>query len=407
MLLVFIGLQSGLLRLNRWVLGFFVAGGLGALLALTVGHGHLFVTVYGARIFVLHVPLIFLIGRVFNRDDMVLMAKVMMGVAIPMSVLLALQFYSPQSAWVNVGVGGEGSSGFSGAMGRFRPSGTFSFTNGSTMFFSLLAPFLFFAWLDKVAIPMWLKAGATLALFIALPVSISRSLVFQTVLTSAFSVLVMSRNPKVVGRFLGAGVAIGILGLVVDNIPAYSGAKEVLAARFESAGKVEGGLEGTLVDRFLGGLIGAIAGSFNQPFFGNGIGMGTNVGAQFLSGERGFLIAEGEWGRAIGELGTFLGLLVVLFRIDLTIHVGLKAWAALGKGNILPWLLLSVNALWLSQGGWAQPTSLGFCVVGGGLTLAALKSSPRKPFRRNRGEGWAQEISGAEQEGEGEVELAK
>jgi hypothetical protein len=46
-----------------------------------------------------------------------------------MAIFNHLQFYSPQS-WVNRGVGGDLSVGFSGADDYFRPPGTFSFTSG-------------------------------------------------------------------------------------------------------------------------------------------------------------------------------------------------------------------------------------------------------------------------------------
>ena len=69
-----------------------------------------------------------------------------------MTLLIALQFYSPQSAWVNRGIGGDiKGGGFTGALGYFRPPGTFSFTTGVSQFFSFTAAFIiFFGLIPKV-----------------------------------------------------------------------------------------------------------------------------------------------------------------------------------------------------------------------------------------------------------------
>jgi prepilin signal peptidase PulO-like enzyme (type II secretory pathway) len=62
-----------------------------------LGHGNFAIALYGARILALHFPLIFVIGKVFNRDDVIKMGKVTLLISIPMAVLIAMQFYSPQS----------------------------------------------------------------------------------------------------------------------------------------------------------------------------------------------------------------------------------------------------------------------------------------------------------------------
>ena len=82
----------------------------------------------------------FAIGAIFTVDDVIKVGKVTLWISIPMAVLIGLQFYSPQSAWVNRGVGGdESGAGFTGALGYFRPPGTFSFTNGNAFFFALVS----------------------------------------------------------------------------------------------------------------------------------------------------------------------------------------------------------------------------------------------------------------------------
>src|SRR5690606_24637588 len=103
----------------------------------------------------------------------------------------------------------------------------------------------------------------------------------------------------------------------------------------------EGGLEGTLGDRFLGGLLSAIVNSTESPFFGYGLGLGSNVGSVLLVGDRNFLVAEEEWARTIGELGAALGIVVILIRVGLSFQIALTSYHKLRRGDVLPWMLLS------------------------------------------------------------------
>ena len=164
-----------------------------------------------------------------------------------------------------------------------------------------------------------------------------------------------------------------IIGVIVSNLEFLDTATEAFTSRFENASESEGGLEGTLVDRYLGGFISAITNSQNIPFFGYGMGMGTNAGSQLLTGDRTFLIAEEEWARTIGEMGLILGLGVILIRVFLSTSFGFKSFKALKKQNAVPWMLLSFVLLIVPQGQWAQPTALGFAVFVTGLMIASFQ----------------------------------
>src|SRR5690606_10301261 len=137
------------LPVNRYLLLTVFIGLVSIYTALFLGHGNLSVAIFGARILLIHFPLMFIIGSIFDRSDVINLGRATLYIAIPMTVLIMLQFYSPQSAWVNRGVAGDlEGAGFSGAMGYSRPPGTFSFTNGLTTFFSLVSPFIIFFWMD-------------------------------------------------------------------------------------------------------------------------------------------------------------------------------------------------------------------------------------------------------------------
>jgi hypothetical protein len=68
------GLAKGeVFILNGYLIWMFFITGISMITALTVGHGNIAVTLYGARIFLMHFPLIFIIGSVFNREDVIKM----------------------------------------------------------------------------------------------------------------------------------------------------------------------------------------------------------------------------------------------------------------------------------------------------------------------------------------------
>lgn len=359
-----------------YVVIMFIVGFLAIFTSLFLGHGNLFVSLYGARILLIHFPLIFLIGSILNKDDVLKMGKAIVWISIPMAVLIALQFYSPQSALVNRGVGGSlAGAGFSGAMGYFRPTGTFSFTNGTTLFFSMAASFIFYFWLKPGTMNRIILIGATLGLISAIPLSISRGLTFSVAVILFFVLIIASRNPRFLGQLIVGGLAalIGLTFLSETNY--FSTATDVLFNRFEAASRVEGGIEGTILERYLGGLWEAVATSLDMPFFGQGIGMGTNAGSALLSGGRTFLISEGEWGRLIGEMGALMGLTVIGIRLLISWKLFVESFRSMQAGEILPWMLLSFALLVFPQGQWAQPTTLGFSTLIVGLLIAAFNKN--------------------------------
>ncbi len=347
-------------------------GFIGIYTAFFLGHGNLIVAVFGARIFMLHIPLIFVIGKILNKQDLLKIARSVVIITIPMTMLIIVQFYSPQTAWVNIGVGGEGGAGFSGAMNFYRPPGTFSFTNGNTLFYDLSACFVVYFWFNIKEINKIILIVSSIALVLAVPLSMSRGLLFQVIITLLFAVASILWKPKYLGGLVLAVLAVvGVLA-ALSFTPYFTTATAAFYSRFESANTIEGGIDGVFLDRFLGGMIEAISLSSRQPFFGYGIGMGTNVGSTLLSGGRYFLLSEGEWGRVIGELGPVFGLIVIFLRLKLALSILYRSLWKLKEGILMPWILASCGLLSVAQAGWAQPTSLGFCVLLTGLILASL-----------------------------------
>ena len=366
--------RQGYIEYNQYTMSTAIIGFLAIYTAFFVGHGDLFVAIYGSRIFLLHFPLIFVIARVLNSEDILKLGRWTVFISIPMVMLIITQFYSPQTAWINKSVGGEAGGGFSGAMNFYRPPGTFSFTNGTALFFNFAACFVIYFWFHVKEINRMLLVAGSIAILLAVPFSISRTLLFQLTISLSFAFIAILLNPKYTGGLILIIAAIFGALVILSFTPYFSTATAAFTSRFESANATEGGLDGVILDRFLGGLIHAIMLSPNQPFFGNGVGMGTNVGSMLLTGGRQFLIAEGEWGRIIGEIGPVFGLAIVFLRFKLAIRLVIMSLNKARHGVVLPWILSSVGALSIAHAGWAQPTSLGFCIIVTGLALASLHS---------------------------------
>ncbi|WP_345210290.1 hypothetical protein [Mucilaginibacter gynuensis] len=378
MWLVYEGWQRNLFPSTIYLKGMVIIGLISIYLAVVAGHGNVIVAIYGARIFLIHFPLIFLIGRVFDREDILQMGRVTLYIALPMLILISMQFYSPQSAWVNRGIGGDmEGAGFSGSGDFKRPPGTFSFTNGTALYFGWLAPFVLYFWFHLKKVNIWLLISASGAMLIAIPFSISRTLFFEVSLTVAFAVIASVRKPENFTKVVIAGIA-GIIVLgILSQTEYFTTATGAFFDRFDTANEQEGGLvKGVIGDRFFGGLFTALEESSDQPFWGYGVGLGTNVGSMLLSNTRMFLLSEGEWGRLIGEVGPLLGLTIVFMRVGLALKLTWGAYKKLAQNDFLPWLLLSFAFINIIMGSWAQPTALGFGIVIAGLLVASLKPEP-------------------------------
>ncbi|MEO7312941.1 MAG: hypothetical protein ABIX01_21325 [Chitinophagaceae bacterium] len=364
---------------NGYITGMALLGIVGTVCTLLFGHGNLGVALYGARIFLIHFPMIFIMGKVLDREDVLRIGRFIVWLSLPMTVLIALQFYSPQDAWVNRGVGGnmEG-AGFSGALGFFRPPGTFSFTNGNTLFYSFLAPFIFYFWLNPKLINRLILIAATICLFASISFSISRSLFFQVIITLIFATLAIARKPQYLGKMIIAYIAGSLLFIALSQTSVVQTSIEAFTSRFEGAVEHEGGLQGTLGNRYIGGMLEAVAGSPGSPFFGYGLGYGTSVGGTLLQGKEGLQISEDEWARMIGEMGPLMGLIAVFLRVGLSLNMAMRSYKKLAIGDLLPWMLLSFGLINVMQGQWAQPTSLGFGIVIGGLLMASLNDEKQR-----------------------------
>jgi hypothetical protein len=370
-----LALGSGIVPRN----GFMVAlGGLVAasfILPFLAGQTNVLVTLYGMRTNYLHVPLIWIMAEVLDRRDVERLGMAVLVLAIPTTLLMVKQFNSPMDAFVNRGVGGDETGQIYGALGRIRPPGFFSFISGVMVYFPLAAAFfLNFVTTIKKRWLWWLVLVSGFCIVLALPVSISRGAMINTVAVGVVFVLAMLKVGLINAGTVRVGVAALVLLVALSFLPFFKEAQEVFMDRWNTAkAESQGDAWGSLTTRVTAGFVTPFEVMMNAPFFGHGIGVGSNVGAKLLSGKVGFLLSENEWERAMLELGPLLGLAFIGFRVVLSLYLLQVCWRALKENrDTLPLVIWSAAAPAVLLHQWAPPTLLGFAVFGSGLILAAV-----------------------------------
>jgi hypothetical protein len=347
--------------------------------AFLAGQGNIYVTLFGVRTNYFHLPLIWIMAETLDRRDVRRMGFAVLLIAIPMTLLMIAQFRAPADAWVNRGAGGGEGGQIHGAMGRIRPPGFFSFITGPMAFFPLATAFFLSFLTDKWrALSFWLIVTSGLFIALALPVSISRGVAIICGCVGAVFVAGMIIKGAFNASFFR--VAFGALILVVglSFLPVFEEARMVFMDRWNTAAaEVEGDAWGSLTERVTTGFTSPFQMMMDQPFFGRGIGMGSNVAAKLLTGGMGFLLSENEWERAMQELGPLLGLGFVGLRVALWVHLLLVSWRALRReSDLLPLLLTAAGFSPIMLQQWSQATQLGFAVFIAGITLAAVNHPP-------------------------------
>ena len=345
-------------------------------ITLTFGHGNLFVGIYGARIMLLHFPLIFIIGAVLTKDDILKMGYLMLVITILMTFIVYLQFISPQSAFINIGIGGEGSAGFSGAMGYFRPSGTFSFITGLASFYVTSSVFVFYFWLSKEPVSKILLIGSSLALIFALPLTVSRTAVGGVVLVGIFAFIGSAASFKQLVKIIFTVFILFLLFTILQKTTTvFNLGTEVFMSRVDTASGQSGGFQESFFSRIFGDFTRPITDLLKSSLFVGNLGMGTNAGAQILSGSNKFLLAEDELGRIGAEQGLLLGGGIIILRLGLALNLFLKSIRLPKEEKLLPMIFCGTALFSLTQGQWAQPSMLGYSVMVTGLLLASMNKN--------------------------------
>ena len=329
------------------------------------------IVIFGLRANFLHLPLIFLIPKVFSLDDVKKLGRWVLLLAVPMACLMVYQFSSLPDDFINRGAA-TGMTQIASAGGKIRPSGTFSFITGAAEYLSLVATFLLYGLFQNKVYPYWLLIISGISIVLGLAVSGSRSalgLVGGVLICLIAGLLV---RPALIGKSYKFLVLIGVVYFGISFIPFFDQGIEIFSARVETANSAEAS-SGGIVSRFFNGFLNPFSQVDRIPLLGFGLGMGTNVGAVLLTGKAQFLLSEGEWGRVIFESGLVLGPLYILLRIALVAWIAGLSIKSAAAGNILPLLFFGNCGILLLNGQFSQSSEVGFTVLASGLCLASTK----------------------------------
>jgi hypothetical protein len=364
---------------NRYMLALAIIAILCWLVSLVVLEPYLsikpliLVTGFGFRSNFLHLPLIFVIGRAFNADDVKKLGKWVLIGAIPMALLLAIQFNAAPDSFVNRTAGLGETQQITAGGGKIRPPGTFSFVSGVIFYAAIAAAYLLYGGLTRGVYKNWLLFGGGFALVVMIGVSGSRSVLLAVLVVVATLLVIILVRPGAVNQFGRNLLIVVAVSLIVVRLPVFKEGVQILSDRFTAVAEAE---ETTiakgLIARTFSGFTEGVLFIPQAPIGGYGLGIGTNGGAKFLTGRSIFLLTEGEWGRVILESGPILGVAYLLWRTILTVQLGLFSFRRLKHhGEILPIMLYAAGFLALLNGQFGQPTNLGFAVFICGLCLAA------------------------------------
>ncbi len=336
-------------------------------LALIIGHGNLAVALFGVRANFLHLPLIFVIGRVLDEADFKRLTKYTLIVAIPMTVIAVKQFQSPAEAEINRG-------GMATHYGTVRPAGTFAFVSAMVYFTTLLTAFTAFRLMHPVRLWRWYTPLAAICLAAMVLVSGSRTCVVCVAVICLLAAAVSLRSLRQAVPLVLGLAFMGMIVALVSSAEFIEAGSQQLSQRFKDAGAGENVLNQTIA-RLSESTVSVLSGTFNKEPFGQGIGIGTNYGGSVLTGNRGaFVVGESEWDRILGELGIYLGLPFILSRLFLVFKMAAMSFTAHRRhGDPLPLLLFGVAWLPILAGQWGVPALQGFASISAGLVFAAAR----------------------------------
>jgi hypothetical protein len=381
--------------MNGFVAGSFLLAAAAFCASFLAPNTSLIITVIGLRCYFLHLPLIFVMEQTLEAEDLWRMGKFLFWFAIPETILCVLQFSEPQGAWVNLSLGGQVTQGFSGALDKFRPSGTFSFTTGVAEFYPLTLAMLLGFLLTQRKLAWYLSVSAAVCVAIAIPISISRTNALTCALVliiSCAAVFALPRSPQTLVRVI---FFLGIVTLIASWLPRFDEGVQAFGSRWaDSTGPDANSFGNNIVMRFFQDLIPPMDVLESAPLTGYGAGIGTPMAQVYVNGSRTFILAEGEWPRLLLELGPVLGLAFILLRMGICMRLFRLAIVGVRRENVWPAILGVQAFLLVLNSQWAQATTQGFATFSAGLAFAATRmtvarTAPARRRRRPRPPQWS------------------
>ena len=382
---------------SRVAKAFMIIGCIMMLTTLTLGHQNVWVAFYGFRIWFFHIPYIFIMSNKLNREDLIRICKFLILVFIPMTVLYVMQWGAPPSSILNASMGGGvGEQGVQAAYGAVRPSGTFGHCVGSSYYnpliVSLFCVTLFSSYYKHIFSKKHFLIFAV-AVVLCLITSVSRGAVIQSILTILFiaSITILLGNTKTFTKTIVGVIGLFLLFLVLSNVSIEG--KSIVAPitdRFEMAAEQEGGTSGVMSSRVLepykfwndkGKLL-------DPPFFGYGLGAGSNFGTQTLHIVNSFYSDSQAWGLGehssqivTNEMGFLFGGIVFFLRIGFCMFLFFSCIKKLKQNkDILPITLWTLSITYFGTGNLNLTMTLGWIVIVMVLLLTSINTSTKQMY---------------------------
>ena len=336
----------------------------------------LLLSIYGWRQYFLYIPLAFVIGECFARDDLLRLAKDTLLVSIPIAWLSILQASAHANSVLNAGLADNPANIFapSGvALGFVRTSGTFSSNAGQALFIGSMMAMLLWVWIlpaERRPLKGTALLGVSLGVLTNLAVSGQRMafLLALAIVTSALAAAALLQR-EFSRRSLVTTLALITAGLIVAPL-VFPRQLHALAVRATGPGvdvgiDVEGLVERTLNDfshftQFLP----------DSPWLGYGLGVSENgVGRMDIAAP---VSAEDDLSRNIIELGPMLGIAFITFRVSLVLWLVAGAIKSARRScDPVSFLLLGFIGPILLYGQHGQGTINGYAWLFAGFCIVA------------------------------------
>ena len=332
---------------------------------------------YGIHTNYLHMPLIFVMWKTLDKNEVIKFGKVILFCGFFMTWLVTEQFTAEREGILNVGVGGTGFQ-LETSGGKIRASGTFSFVTGIVYYYCFAVAFVLYGFINGKAIPKWLLFLGAASSLLAMVTAGSRGLIAECLQVVACIAILLYKKPTEFKKIATSIFGFTVVGLILySQYDLFKTGITFLEMRFEDAENVEGNPVEAYFLRYWHIL--------REPymltwvdFFGiGGLGSATRAGSALAvifgsSSSIGFV--ETSWSQPIIENGMIIGCAFIFWRMWMVKDLYLLSIKSISKGNYLPILLFGACGPVLLTGLYGQPTTLGFVAFGTGLCLASTKT---------------------------------
>jgi hypothetical protein len=349
--------------------------------------------VYGWRSYFLYIPLAFLVGEQFRTADLVRFAKITLLLAVPIAVLVGMQFFSHVNDVINVGTAEETELKFKGmyvTAAHVRPAGPFTSNAGQQQFvtsaFAMLLAFLIApSQRRKVGLLILVPAAAGIMSCVAL--SGSRGTMLQTAMIAMFALSMgfVGRGAALKAKAFALPAAMAAAAIVLYPVVFPEGF-EAFVARWNAADAYESrGFEWGVFGRALYSVIDFLRLVDDTPILGYGLGFGGNashiLGAT-VDGVKPSSLVETDYARHMVDLGPVVGICFIAYRVTLVVWLARMVLAATRRApDPLPMMLFAYVFYVVLQ---AQITGNGSINVYGWLFMGLCIAAAREALRSNQ-----------------------